>query len=74
MKNECSRCGFDLSPRAEKGRKPQDRSFWPPIPPGEIEAKINTLCGCGGRLDCECVSVFNKARGDAWYEYNTTPR
>jgi len=50
----------------------QDPSRWPEtMSPIEIEAYVDATCGCNGQHACDCVSVFNKARGKAWEEYNT---
>ena len=54
-------------------RKPQVAGRWPPsMTPAEIEQAINAVCGCKADWDCDCVSVFNKACGDAWGRHNTT--
>ena len=53
-------------------RKPRNPKNWPTgMPQEEIERRINAVCGCGGSWDCDCVSVFNKAISDAWYDHNT---
>jgi hypothetical protein len=56
-------------------RKPRDPKFWPPsMDSAEIEGVIDSVCGCGGRLDCDCPSVFNKAMDVAWTRHNTRAR
>jgi hypothetical protein len=40
----------------------------------EFEARVNKICGCTGQHDCDCVSVFNKASSELWYEHNTKDR
>ena len=52
-------------------RKPQNPKGWPPITQAQIEACIDAVCGCGGKWDCDCVSVFNRARFNAWYAYTS---
>jgi hypothetical protein len=37
----------------------------------EFEARVDKICGCEGRCDCDCVSVFNKANVALWTEHNT---
>lgn len=37
----------------------------------DFEARVDKICGCGGRHDCNCVSVFNKAKVELWTEHNT---
>jgi hypothetical protein len=55
-------------------RKPQDVKRWPLGTTAEqADAAIDLVCGCGGKYDCDCVSCFNKARGDAWWDHNTKP-
>lgn len=55
-------------------RKPQNPQGWPPtLTPEQIEERINRLCGCAGQNDCDCVSVFNRACGEAWSEHNEKP-
>lgn len=53
-------------------RKPQDKASWPPG--CDPEAVIDALCGCRGQWDCECVSVFNRARTAAWDAHNRKER
>lgn len=71
--SECPRCGYAPDkPSGGRRRKPQRPGRFPPsLTPAEIEAKIDSLCGCGGRNDCDCVSVFNKACSAAWWDHNT---
>lgn len=57
--------------RQHRLRKPQNPKHWPPIDPAEIEARIDALCGCDGRCDCDCISVFGPARVNAWEDYNS---
>jgi hypothetical protein len=64
-------------PKPEKvaRRKPRDPAHWPPgMSSAEIEALINATCGCKGSYDCDCVSVFNKAKIKAWTQHNTAKR
>jgi hypothetical protein len=50
----------------------QNPTRWPPgMSQADIERAVDAVCGCQGRWDCDCVSVFNKARGDAWAAHNT---
>lgn len=59
---------------APKRRKPQDLTRWPPgTTADQAEARMNAVCGCSGQYACDCVSVRNKARGDAWFDHNTRP-
>lgn len=52
-------------------RSPQMPHRWPPsMTSEEVEAAIDAVCGCAGQWDCDCVSVFNKARGSAWEKHN----
>ena len=63
--------GLEAQPSG-KGRKPQDPSRWPPgMSSHDIEEAINRVCGCSGCEDCDCVSVFNKAKIDAWTTHNS---
>jgi len=60
---------------AKRKRKPQDASRWPSGMTQEaIELEIDALCGCAGRHDCDCVSVFHRARSEAWYRHNTATK
>lgn len=56
---------------AARRRAPQDTLRWPPIGGEKIEQAIDDLCGCAGRQDCDCVSVFNQANRKAWGDFNT---
>lgn len=59
----------------KRARNPQRPHRWPPsMSAEEIELAIDRLCGCEGRFDCDCVSVFGKARGDAWQAHNMAGR
>ena len=54
-----------------RARKPRDPSRWPPGMAQEaIEQAIDRVCGCAGKYDCDCVSVFNRAKGEEWYRHN----
>jgi hypothetical protein len=56
----------------ERKRKPQSLDKWPHSMSQEnVEQLIDVLCGCAGRNDCDCVSVFNRARAAAWYKHNS---
>jgi len=73
MSEKCSAGGQDLPAPTEHRRKPQDKKKWPPnMSADEIEEAINKVCGCAGRHNCDCASVFNGACGDAWFHYNTS--
>ena len=64
-------------PKPEKvaRRKPRGPARWPPgMSIAEIDALINATCGCKGNYDCDCVSVFNKAKIEAWTKHNMTQR
>jgi hypothetical protein len=58
----------------KRRRKPRDVTRWPPgTTEAEAEALIDKLCGCAGKWDCDCVSVFSQARSAAWDAHNTPP-
>lgn len=40
----------------------------------EFQARVDKICGCSGRHDCDCVSVFNQARVELWTEGNERNR
>lgn len=64
--------GIEGKAVVQRARKTQDIGDWPPnLNQDEIEALIDQKCGCRGRFDCDCVSVFNKARVEAWTTYNS---
>lgn len=42
-----------------------------PFTAEEVSARMDELCGCFGRHDCDCVSVLNQAMGDLWAKANT---
>ena len=68
--DQCPQCGFsETPPPLGRLRKPRDPQGWPPGI--DIEARIDALCSCRGRYDCACVSVFNQAQQQAWFEYNS---
>lgn len=55
-------------------RKPLDLKEWkfpPTMSSDDVEKRIDDACGCRGRHDCDCVSVFNQVCRDSWYEHNT---
>jgi hypothetical protein len=45
-----------------------------PFSADDLEARIDKICGCAGQWDCNCVSVFNRAMSELWYEHNSKPR
>ena len=55
-------------------RKPQAMvpCFGTPVPYtlDEIEQRIDAICGCGGKYECDCVSVFGQASMELWTEHN----
>lgn len=38
-----------------------------------IQKAIDAKCGCDGKWDCDCVSIFNGVCGEQWSRYNTRP-
>ena len=42
-----------------------------PFTMATFEARVNRICGCHGEKKCNCVSVFNQASSDLWYEHNS---
>lgn len=36
----------------------------------QLEERADKVCGCNGRYDCDCVSVFNQASRELWTEHN----
>lgn len=68
---ERMREALDVKAQVTTSRKRQDPKRWPPgMTADQIEASISALCGCGGKRDCDCVSVINRAKSNAWYEHN----
>lgn len=56
-------------------RKPQDPRRWPPsMSLEQIETAIDAKCGCHGKYDCDCVSVFNQTCSQAWWDHNSKDR
>lgn len=56
----------------ERKRKFPSRWNWPPsATEDDVQAKIDSICGCAGKNDCDCVSVFNRACSEMWFDYNT---
>lgn len=58
-------------------RKPFPRGKSYPAEPftqAELDKRMDEICGCNGRHDCECVTVFNQAKSELWGEYNTRQR
>lgn len=52
--------------------RPMGKEKWPPDMDQEaIEQAIDKLCGCGGKWDCDCVSVFNQVGVNEWTRFNT---
>lgn len=41
-----------------------------PISGQEISDKMAAICGCNGKVDCDCVSVEKLARVALWTEHN----
>lgn len=72
---EAARCAeeYRLKQPGCRKRRPLDLNFWK-CPPGTssetLEAKIDAICGCAGCFDCDCISVFNKAKCELWMEYH----
>ena len=40
----------------------------------ELARRVDEICGCAGKYDCQCISVFNRARSELWYEHNVKAR
>lgn len=65
--------GILNSVKSPRKREPQDGERWPPSMTSEmIEQAIDNHCGCRGRNDCDCISVFNQACSQAWWDHNAT--
>jgi len=69
-------CFIQLAPVATgqpvRRRHPQDPSLWPPsMTQDQIEQAIDDKCGCTGKHACDCASVFNMVRVQAWWNHNT---
>lgn len=52
-------------------RKSPEMTGKEPFTEAELSDRIDSICGCKGQYDCRCISVFNKAFSELWYEYNT---
>jgi len=53
-------------------RKFPSRWAWPPsASENDVHAKIDSICGCAGQYDCDCISVFNRACSEMWFDHNT---
>lgn len=50
---------------------PQGWRLPPNVASADLEARIDLICGCNGKYDCDCVSVFNQASRELWTEHNT---
>ena len=54
-------------------QKCRSGNSWPPdMTEEDVEKAIDRLCGCAGGYNCDCVSVFNRARKEEWFRYNTS--
>jgi hypothetical protein len=42
-----------------------------PFTSDDVEKRIDHICGCKGKHDCDCVTVFSKAFSQAWYKANS---
>jgi DNA-binding CsgD family transcriptional regulator len=60
--------GLPPPPRARAARIMTGRE---PFTSADLEARIDAICGCNGRWDCDCVSVFSQALGQLWFEHNS---
>lgn len=61
-----------IPPKDYRRRKPQDMKHWPPsMTQEQVEQEIDKLCGCKGRWNCDCVSVFNQVCTESWGRHNT---
>lgn len=45
-----------------------------PFSAEQLEKRIDDICGCAGRHDCDCISVFNKSTSALWSEHNSALR
>lgn len=53
-------------------RKFPSRWNWPAsATEHDVNAKIDSICGCAGKYDCNCVSVFNRACSEMWFDHNS---
>lgn len=57
----------DAPPRLRKLNAPAGA----PFTAQQVSDKMDAICGCAGKYNCDCVSVYNKAVGDLWTEHNT---
>lgn len=56
----------------KRSRALQDKQSFPPsFSQDKIEQMIDNICGCEGCYDCNCVSIFNQAKIEAWAEHNS---
>lgn len=54
-----------------RARALQEMTGREPFTSAELEARIDALCGCNGRWNCNCVSVFGLALQQLWFEHNS---
>ena len=57
-----------------RARKPPGMHGKEPFSAADIDARMDLICGCAGKYDCDCVSVQNRAWRELWTEHNTKPR
>lgn len=70
--NALLREALEDSQSEQRRRSPQKQDRWPPsMTPSQIEDEIDRRCGCLGRYECNCVSIFNGACIDAWFKHNS---
>jgi hypothetical protein len=55
-------------------RKPRELDPDVPFSSEEFEKRVDKICGCEGRWDCDCVGCFGQARMELWTEYNERNR
>lgn len=41
-----------------------------PFTPKQFEDRCDQICGCAGKHDCKCISVFTQASAELWGEAN----
>lgn len=59
-------------PRKRKKTVLDDSNWHMPAPftVQDVEDRMDSICGCAGRNDCDCDFIRNTATGQLWYEHN----